>query len=300
MAERSCLIVGGSGYIGSRLAQALSAEYEITVTRRSRSASRDAWIGRAGVRVFDFDSASDTPLAADGDFDAVINLAMPGAAEAARDPQASHKARLSTQASLDLLQRGRVGRLLHFSSFHVYGGAGRARFEESDLPAPVHPYGHIHLECERLLLPHPGAVIIRPSNIVACPAHADLGDQSKLLFLDICRQAAAGAIELNNDGLSYRDFVAFDDLFSALRILLERPAGADRLFNVAQGAATRLDEVASLVASASVSPVSVRFGNGQDTFRAPFTISVERLAALGWKPSADLAEEARRIIRFYS
>ncbi|MDZ4812144.1 MAG: NAD(P)-dependent oxidoreductase [Pseudomonadota bacterium] len=300
MADRRCLIVGGCGYIGARLAQSLSAECKVTITRRRRSALRDAWIGDSGIRVVDYDSDRDRQLAVAGEFDALINLAMPSAAEAVRDPQAMQKARASAQASVDLLRGGKVGRLLHFSSFHVYGGAGRARFEESELPAPVHPYGQIHLECERLLAKDAEALVIRPSNIVACPAHADLGDQSRLLFLDICRQAAAGAIELNNDGLSYRDFVAFEDVLSAVRILLGYAPGTDRLFNVARGEATRLDDVAEMVASASESPVAVRFGVGQDAFRGPFTISTERLAVLGWKPGARLVDEARRIIRFFS
>ncbi len=300
MAERSCLIVGGCGYIGSRLAEALAAEYAVTVTRRQRSPLRDAWIARSGVTVMDFDSGRDPPLNPQGDFDAVIHLAMPGAAEAARDPDAARKASISVGGSLQLLQNGRAGRLLHFSSFHVYGGAGRARFDESDPAAPVHPYGAIHWDCERLLSTHPAVTIIRPSNIVACPAHADLGDQSRLLFLDICRQAAGGAIALNNDGLSFRDFVAFDDLLSAVRLLLDREPDGHRLFNVAQGAARRLDEIAGMVGSAAEPAVPVQLGDGRDAFRAPFEISIERLAALGWRPAAGLVDETRRIIRFFS
>jgi nucleoside-diphosphate-sugar epimerase len=300
MAERRCLIVGGSGYIGARLAEALSAQYNVVVTRRGASPVRDAWARRAGIEVIGFDSARDAAISVSGDFDAVINLAMPGAAEAGRDVEASTKAVASVSAALQLLQSGRCGRLIHFSSFHVYGGAGRQHYSEDDVPAPAHPYGQIHLECERLMLAQTGTLVVRPSNMVAAPAHADLGDQSRLLFLDLCRQAAAGALRLHNDGLSYRDFLPFDDVLAAVHCLLAAPLAGTRLFNIARGQSQRLDEVARLIQAAVAAPIDLAFGDGQDAFRLPFTISIDRMAALGWQPSASLSDETRRIIAFFS
>jgi nucleoside-diphosphate-sugar epimerase len=300
MAERRCLIVGGSGYIGARLAEALSEQCTVVVTRRGASPARDAWAKRAGIEVVGFDSARDAAISVSGDFDAVINLAMPGAAEAGRDADASTKAAASAGAVLQLLQSGRSGRLIHFSSFHVYGGAGRQHYSEDDVPAPAHPYGHIHLECERRMLAQPGTLVVRPSNMVAAPAHADLGDQSKLLFLDLCRQAAAGAVRLHNDGMSHRDFLPFDDVLAAVRLLLTAPLDGVRLFNIARGQSQRLDEVARLIQAAAPAPIDLAFGDGQDAFRLPFTISIERMAARGWRPSASLASETRRIIDFFS
>lgn len=300
MADRRCLIVGGCGYIGARLAQALATEHKVVVTRRTSSLLRDAWVERARLEVVDFDSASNAGLSVSGDFDAVINLAMPGAAEATRDPQVPFKARASVDACLQLLNTGRAGRLIHFSSFHVYGRAGNARYAEDDVADPAHPYGRIHLDCERMLLTHPDVLVLRPTNMVAEPAHADLGDQSKLLFLDLCRQAASGTIRLHNDGLSFRDFLPFDDVLSAIRVLLGCDVSGARLFNIAQGQSQRLDEVARLIQAASNAPVAVTFGAGQDAFRLPFSVSIERMAALGWRPLSPLIDETRRIIQFFS
>jgi nucleoside-diphosphate-sugar epimerase len=295
------LIVGGAGYFGARLAEALAAEHAVTITQRSSSAVRDAWIARAGLQTVHFDSANAELIDVAGAFDAIINLAMPGAAEAARDPAAAMRRALATaRACVRLLDEGRALRLLHFSTFHVYGAGGREVFSEDDAPAPIHPYGHTHLACEQLLGADSRVWMVRPSNMVGAPAHADLGDQAKLMFVDLCQQAARGAMKLNNDGLSYRDFLPFDDAITAVRLLLTAKPQSQCLFNLAHGSAIRLDEAARLIRDASPVPPTLEFGSGTDAFRQPFGIKIERLQQLGWQPQASLAAEAARLIKFFA
>jgi nucleoside-diphosphate-sugar epimerase len=300
MADRRYLVVGGTGYIGARLALDLSRDSQVVVTRRTASPARNEWLQRAGLSAVDFDSARHGSLDVAGTFDAIINLAMPAASLAARDPQASRASALAVaQACVHLLRDGRAARLLHFSSFHVYGGAARSHYDEDTPTEPLHPYGQTHLACEQVVLAQPNTVVLRPSNIVAAPAHADLGEQAMLLVLDLCRQAAHGAMHLNNDGLSYRDFLPFDDVASAVRMLLAGKISG-RTLNLAHGKAQRLDEVARLIQHAATRHPTVSFGEGRDSFREPFTISTTRLDDLGWRPSANLADEIRRAISFFA
>jgi len=300
MADRRYLVVGGSGYIGARLAQDLALDSQVVVTRRTQSQARAEWLARAGLGAVDFDSAAQDSLPVTGSFDAVVNLAMPAASQAARDPLACRAyAIAAAQACLRLLTDGRAKRLLHFSSFHVYGGAARAHYSEEEPAAPQHPYGEIHLACERLVLAHPNTLVLRPSNIVAAPAHADLGEQASLLVMDLCRQAARGAMRLNNDGLSYRDLLPFDDAAAAVRLLLAGQFPAGQALNLAQGQARRLDDVARLIQRVAGQP-TLEFGTGRDSFRQPFSISTARLQALGWRPSAELADEVRQAISFFA
>ena len=294
------LIVGGAGYFGARLAEALSVDHAVTITQRSSSAVRNAWIARTGVSSVHFDSATMKTIDATGAFEAIINLAMPTAAEAARDPAAAMQRALTTAgACVRLLDEGRAQRLLHFSTFHVYGAGGRACFHETDVPAPIHPYGHTHLACEQRFEEDERVWMVRPSNMVGAPAHADLGDQAKLLFVDLCQQAAHGAMRLHNDGLSYRDFLPFEDAIHAVRLLLTARPSSVRLFNLAQGAAMRLDEAARLIQVAAPALPTLEFGTGTDAFRQPFMIDIERLQQLGWQPGASLTAEASRLVKFF-
>jgi len=295
------LIVGGTGYFGARLAAALQPDHDVILTQRTTSVLRSEWITRTGLQVLSFDSARDASLPLKGEVDAVINLAAPGAAEAANDPEAARARALATvQACMQCLDAGKAVRLVHFSTFHVYGAGGRAQYAETDAPSPIHPYGEIHLACEQALQNDPRAWRVRPTNLVGAPAHSDLGNQARLLFLDLCRQAAGGAMKLHNDGQSFRDFLPFDDAIQAVKHLLTAPAQTERLFNLASGTSMRLDAVASLIQAVTPSRPSIEFGTGQDAFRAPFTVTTERLQHLGWQPRASLADEARAMVQFFS
>lgn len=288
------LIVGGAGYFGARLAEALAVEHEVTVTQRSLSPVREAWTKRVGLCSVAFDSAVNQTLSVDGEFDAIINLAMPGAAEAGRDaPGAMESALTTARACVRLLDEGRAARLLHFSTFHVYGAGGRAVFDENNVPAPVHPYGETHLACERVFENDERVFVLRPTNMVGVPAHA------KLLFVDLCRQAAAGVMKLHNHGLSYRDFLPFSDAIEAVKLLLVAKQKALRLFNLASGEALRLDAVATMIRQAAGTMPTIELGAGQDAFRAPFRVTNARLRALGWSPRAALFDEAQALVKFF-
>lgn len=302
MGEPRYLILGGAGYYGARLAQALRTESAVTVSARRASAVRTEWAGRNGITLITYDSNDAAGFSFEGEFDAIINLAMPGAAEAGADADAARTRGLATaQRCLSWLQEDRAGMLVHFSTFHVYGAGGRETYDEADVPAPTHPYGQAHLACEQLLADESRAFVVRPSNMVGCPAHADLGDQARLLFIDLCRQAVSGELRLGNDGMSYRDFLPFEDAIQAVRLLLKAVPTGQRLFNLAHGTATRLDEAARLI-QAAADPKSVRisFGNGSDAFRSPFCVNTTHLQKLGWKPQGSLEAEARHTIRFFT
>ncbi|MBK8742590.1 MAG: NAD(P)-dependent oxidoreductase [Betaproteobacteria bacterium] len=156
------------------------------------------------------------------------------------------------------------------------------------------------MACEDRLAGDDRAWIVRPSSLVGVPAHADLRDQAKLLFVDLCRQAARGDIVLHNDGLSYRDFLPFGDAFAALRLVLDAEPASVRLLNLARGESMRLDDAARLIQAKSPRSPGVKFGSGQDAFRKPFTASTGRLRKLGWLPSGSIEDEAAGIVKYFS
>lgn len=303
MAEKGRLLIpGGAGYLGARLAQALSDEYEIYVTYRNLSPLRKHWLentpGVFGIQ-FDASQAEMPPL--EILFDAVINLAMPGAEEAQKDPEGSRTQAVRIARNLAYVASKGLRRLIHFSTFHVYGPDEREIFAETDEPRPQHPYARNHLLCERILEESgfDTLFLLRPTNIVAAPAHGDLGPQSKLLFLSLCRQMAeTGSMRLNNDGLSYRDFVGFDDLLSAVRLLLSCPAAPFRIMNVSAGSSYRLNDFAELIRSAGSGEVT--FGTGKDAWRRPFVVCNQRMRSLGWNPQLDMTAEIGKTLEFFS
>ena len=300
MAEGRLLLVGGSGYFGARLAEALAGEWEVAVTVRSHTPARAAWLAERRLASFAYDSTVDAALPG-GDFTAIVNLAMPGARAAGQDADGAMAQGLATAgACLAALGEGRAERLVHFSTFHVYGGKVGTSYSEDMVPAPHHPYGQAHRAVEERLLTSDAAdriAILRPTNMVGAPAHQDLGEQAGLIFIDLCRQVAEkGAMELRNDGQSYRDILPFGDAIAAVDLLLRAHAGWANLFNLGAGRAITMQALAESVAAAAPQPVPIAYGDGTDAFREPFTVDISRLGALGWKPTAGIADEARRTI----
>jgi len=304
------LLLGGAGYIGCRLAMALAGSFDVTVTYRNPNAIRTRWLAEhPALTSIRFDSRTDDQLPESDSFDAAISLAMPSAAESAADPDGTL---LRSQGIANLLgrlaQSGRIRRLIHFSTFHVYGGPARRFYSEQDEALPDNPYGCNHLRCENDLMDSPGMddlLVLRPTNIVAAPAHAELGPQSGLLFLDICRQAIqTRRILLRNDGLSYRDFLPFDDALSAIRILLSAPTSGRRIMNLSAGTSTRLDAAVEEICAVTKRELGfspeVVFGDTSDAWRCPFTVSSHSLLATGWRPKADLAPEISRTLKFFA
>lgn len=303
MAKDGALLIGGAGYFGSRLAEALTPEQPVAVTYRSSPAARADWLASAGVQAIPFDSARDSKLAAAGSFGTVMNMAMPGAREAAADPEAAKDRALKTiNATLALLASGHAERIIHFSTFHVYGSARTQDYDETTNLQPIHPYGETHAVVEETISAHPNSnqvIIFRPTNMVGAPAHADLGDQAGLIFLDLCRQASAGQMVLRNDGKSYRDILSFHDAIEAVRMAAATPSMGGGIFNLAAGQAMRLDALAAAIAHSAPKPVDITYGEGSDSYRSPFNVSVNRLQAAGWTPQNDLSSEIARTLSFF-
>jgi len=308
---RQILILGGLGFFGSRLAAILSETAHVTVTARSISAERQRWLRQHEGRItgVTFDSARDASWADAGVFDCVVNLATPSAAETSNHPEESRERSLrAIHACLEALASERSKRLVHFSTFHAYGFRQDRSYREEAVPQPAHHYGKVHVDCEELLQKATGrfpVFIVRPTNMVGCPAHADLGVQSSLIFLDLCRQAAcSGAMNLRSNGQGFRDFVPMPDAIEATRLLsehdTERPL---ELFNLASGSTMRLEALAFQIRDAAErlfsSRVNLTFGQGTDSFVEPFKVSNDRLRALGWKPRDSLKPEIQKALTFF-
>jgi nucleoside-diphosphate-sugar epimerase len=296
MARPRALILGGAGYFGSRLAEDLAETHHVVVTYRSLPLRRKAWLEASGLDILHYDSATMTSVDTGGPIDLLVNLAMPGAREAARDTNAAlTMGRTTAGLCAGLVAGGKARRLIHLSTFHVYGGDDSAGYAEDGPVAPLHAYGRIHLEVEQLLQASDGAdriYILRATNLAGAPAHLDLGDQAGLVFLDLCRQAAQdGRMVLGNDGASYRDMLPFTDAIAALRRLAGDVVTSQRLFNLAAGRAMSLRSLAKTIAAGVPRGVDICYGTSTDAHRAPFEVNISRLTSLGWQPELIFAEE---------
>ncbi len=305
MAEPVYLLIGGAGYFGARLAEDLAQRGRVIITGRRRSPARDRWLACHAERIRwqPYNAAEMSRLPSETDYAAVFNLATPSAAEAAAQPEAARQQALATvEQALHLVTAGRARRLMHFSTFHVYGApspeAPRTWYGEDDPPTPTHPYGHIHAACEARLSEAalPCVLVVRPTNLVGRPAHADLGPQQRLIFLDLCRQAVhQRTLTLLTDGLAYRDFLPIPAALAAIRHLLDAPSWPQQC-HLAAGRTMTLRTLAERIQQVAARQyhweVALTTGDRTDAFRVPFHVDTTTLHRLGWSPPGETALDA--------
>lgn len=304
MPKSNILIIGGLGYLGSRLTRELSQTHNVSISTRSLSPIRKRWLESLPnkVSLFDLNALSFSK------FDAVLHLAVPSAAECAKDVEAAKESvLLNLQRCEQAMRAGHIGKLIHFSTFHVYGGTPRPVYRESDSIAPSHAYGEVHAFAEKFLetlsAKHP-VFIVRLTNAIGSPEHSDLGSQAGLFFLDCLKQAASsGTIRLKNDGNARRDFVPMSDVSRAVRLFLSSDGRHGDTVNLSSGVAISLNDFLSGIAreihAVQGENPKIEWGSAKDPFDIAFEVNHDRLVGWGWSPVGNVYEEVAQSYQFF-
>jgi len=295
------LVTGGFGYLGGRIARHLAASGRNVrvATRRPRERWPD-WAGEVEVVGTD-------PVPACRGAGAVVHLAAMNEIDCAADPAGALAA--NGVDSVRLLQAALaagVPRFLYFSTARVYGEPLVGRIDEGLCPRPNHPYGISHRVFEDYLLAEHAkgrvaAACLRLSNGLGAPADA-LIDRWTLVANDLCRQiAASGRMVLKSSGLALRDFIPLGEVARAVEFLLAAAELGDGVFNLGAGHSTLIRDLADLIgdraeAVLGTRPLLERPQPAPGEQPAPLDYRVDRLAALGFRASPDLAPEIDRTL----
>ena len=169
---------------------------------------------------------------------------------------------------------------------------------ENDALDPITLYGVTKLAVEKtaLLL---GKTLGIPTvlfrySIVHGPYQSFRNFYSGALRAFSVRGLAGVKIETQEDGGQLRDFVHAEDVAEAHRIALGNPKADFQVFNVGSGVATRIRDLAQLVAKETKSPHKP-FSGG--TFRKltprHSVMDISKLKRLGWKPKKNIKDNVR-------
>ena len=206
--RKPVLVLGASGFIGSRVVSALAA----SPTYRAIAASRRSAMA---VDATDLDAVR----IALQDVDCVVNCI-------AGDDRAMVR---STQVLCDAARSVPPRRIVHLSSMAVYGAA-TGRVQENHAPVmPVSGYGQAKIECERIVRKYVedggDAVILRPTCVFG-PGSTQWTTRLERLL----RARRIGDLGTAGDGFCNLAFI--DDLVSAIISALDAPDVCGQAFNV--------------------------------------------------------------------
>ncbi|MDB4013449.1 NAD(P)-dependent oxidoreductase [Flavobacteriaceae bacterium] len=298
------LIIGASGYIGSRLSYCLAKEgNNITAACHSGIPTDKEWCNLMNqVVVRDITSKDVIEELTNQYYDTAIHLVS-------LDHKASNKIpefvnSVNVMPVWNLLEAFKIKktlkRFVYFSTIHVYGKLPNDVIDESFVSKPINPYALTHLMAENIcnmynLNSDIQCVNVRLSNSYGSPFFKE-NNCWWLVVNDICRMAfTEKRIVLKSDGSGLRDFIHYEDIFNAIKSILSKPSYDENTFNISSGKTTSILQLAEKIKHVFLSRYGVILPTilphncqVQKELTKTYTISNKKLISTGFKQGFNL------------
>ncbi len=310
--DRTVLVTGGAGYIGSHVCKALAAAGYRPVTYDNLSEGH-RWAVRWGplergnlghTARLENVIRRHRPMA-------VIHLAgVIAAGESVVNPAKYYDINVAgTLSLLSVMRQQGVGRIVFSSSAAVYGEPQSTPITEDHPLVPINPYGAGKLACERMIQDFCGAyglraVSLRYFNAAGADPDGDIGEAHRIethlvpLVLGVARGerpsvSVFGADYPTRDGSCIRDYIHVSDLAAAhvlaMEYLCEHPGA--HVFNLGTGTGATVAEVVDMARRVTGRPIDTKTQPRRPGDPAALVADATRARrGLGWTPRhTDLA-----------
>lgn len=309
MKDRSILVTGGAGYIGSHTVLALQhAGYRVVILDNLVYGHRDLVESALQVNLIEGD-ISDRPLLdqifADHDIEAVIHFAAYAyVGESVSDPSKYYRNNVTgTLTLLDAMVAAGVPAIVFSSTCATYGHPQQVPIPEDHPQAPINPYGASKLMVERILSDFDTAyglrsVRFRYFNAAGADPQAQLGEDHdpETHLIPLVLLAALGKRDQISifgtdydtpDGTCVRDYIHVNDLADAHVLGLEYllKGGSTSIFNLGNGNGFSVREV--IEAAKQVTGKAIKVVESDRRPGDPAVLVGSALKAqeiLGWRP----------------
>lgn len=300
--SESVLVLGGAGFIGRRMAEAIARSGTPVIAATRRPATFEHALVTNVVASFDAPAQFEPLLARSRAVVHAASSSTPGSTEA--QPQLDGNLR-ATLALIEALQACPDRRLLYLSSGGtLYGDRERAAREDDPLrPRSYHGAGKAAAEhfIHAWATQYGGtAVVLRPSNVYGP------GQQPRPGFgiIPTAYDRALRGLPLQvwGDGGTVRDYLYVDDLLDLCDRALagDLPSGT-HVFNASSGEGTALDALLDAIDRATGRPL-------RRDYRPARRVDIQRIvpdngaarATFGWRPATSLEQGLQRTWQWFS
>jgi len=297
VSNRTVLITGGAGFVGSHLAAALAADNDVRVLDDLSSGSPDHVPAGAELIEGDVRNPETVAAAMDG-VDLVFHeAALVSVEQSIENPQASH--RTNVDATVEILERAREAdaRVVLASSAAIYGHPESVPIAEGDPKEPTSPYGIEKLSIDLYARRYRDlygleTVPLRYFNVYGPRQNPEYSAVVSVFF----RQAREGGpVTVEGDGEQTRDFVHVSDVVRA-NLLAATTDRVGEPFNVGTGQNVTINELAETVIDVTGSDAEIEHVDPRpgDIRHSEADISAAR-EALGYEPTVSLEEGLREL-----
>jgi UDP-glucose 4-epimerase len=259
MKYKKLLVVGGAGFVGSHVVDALvkhGAEKIVVVDNMflGKTENLNEAIQKGNVIVYKEDARYLTALENIIEREkpeAVYNLAVKCLPYGFIDPEGAFMTGVEIAHNLaNLLRKKKFERLLHFSSSEAYGTAVQVPMDENHPLDPNSPYGAGKAAADLLLLSYYKLFdlevsIIRPFNFYG--ERQNMEAYAAVVPVTIWRILKGERPILEGDGLQTRDFTYVKDGAEAAVKMMDCDKAIGRVVNVGQGREIDIKTVISMI-----------------------------------------------------
>jgi UDP-glucose 4-epimerase len=205
---------------------------------------------------------------------------------------------------LDAARRAGVRRLVYAASSSAYGDQPASSKRETDLPAPISPYGAAKLAGENYCRAFTAAygfetVAIRYFNVFG-PRQDPNSPYSAVIPLFITAMLQGESPVIYGDGLQSRDFTYVDNVVHANLLAADAPEAVGHVLNAANGRSVNLLELIdslNKLLGTDVKPVHAPPRPGD--IRESMADITQAQKLLNYQPQVDFHEGLRRSIGYY-
>mgnify|MGYP001437145580 CR=1 FL=1 len=254
----SVLIIGASGYIGSRLCFLLAKKGKKITALCYPSAPKDKeWCSlMEKIIIGDITSSEIIEKITNQSYDSVIHLVSLNHDDSKKSP--SYVNSINVIPVWELLDnfnnKQTIKKFIYFSTVQVYGKINSTTINEDSKTSPLNQYALTHLMAENINnFYHQSSNIdcinIRLSNSFGSPMFSDI-DCWWLVINELCKEAFLNQkIILKSDGSPLRDFIHYLDLVGALECIIDNRINKteDNIYNISSEKTLSILDIAKKV-----------------------------------------------------
>lgn len=296
------LIVGGAGFIGSHLAEALQPLGTVRVLDNLRTGFKKN-LDRLEVEfvegsILDQKMVAEVMIGVDYVFHLAAMVSVP---ESVGNPRECEEINgLGLLNVLEAAAAAGVKKLFFASSAAVYGDNPIVPKVESMLPEPKSPYAFTKLLGEHYcrFFHDEGRVqtaCLRFFNVFG-PRQDPKGPYAAAVAIFIAKALAGETITIHGDGEQTRDFIYVKDIVAAIMHVTLTP-GITGVYNAGYGGCVTLNDLARLILKEAKTKSAIAYGPVRAGDLKHSRAAVDLLLKTGFKPLNSLEQGIREMIR---
>lgn len=303
------LVTGGAGFIGSHIATALVQRGDrVRILDNLSTGDRGNFAHIADdVEFFEADLIDvDAVQRAVAGVDCIFHqAALASVPRSVKQPLDTHAACVTgTLTLLDAARHADVRRVVYAASSSLYGDQPFSSKRETDLPAPISPYGAAKLAgeyyCQAFTATYGlETVAIRYFNVFG-PRQDPGSPYSAVIPLFITAVLEGRPPTIFGDGLQSRDFTYVENVVHGNLLAADAPGAVGKSMNVASGRTITLLEMLAAVNKLLGTDVQPKFDPPRTgDIRESMADITRARELLGYEPQVTFEEGLRRSIDYY-